>query len=125
MSDFIDLMREHGLVKSFRAMPSGKINAQELECPPLIIWEYQPNDPDFETLLESVINNYGGEIEWVCYKENSKLILSPKVLEEYRREHELGHKPALGYFMENMPDFGVSANEDLSRLVNYLRETLR
>jgi hypothetical protein len=125
MSDFIDLMREHGLVKSFRAMPSGKINVQELECPPLIIWEYQPNDPNFETLLESVISNYGGDIEWICYKENSKFILSPKVLEEYRRKHEIGHKPALGYFMENRPDFGVLANEDLPQLVSYLRETLR
>lgn len=111
-------------MKSFRAMPSGKINAQELECPPLIIWEFQPSVENFESIFERAIDEYDGAIEWGCYKENSKFILSPKVLENYRRDHDLGYKAALGYFMENKPEVGILANDDLSKLVEYLKAVL-
>lgn len=123
--EIIDVLERFFVLEWFRNAVSKVI--EEYNYPPIIVWRYAAESMKSEDIkraeemVMTAVKTFQGNVAWVLYFSGKNWVLLPKQVKEledsgsYRSDSEI-----ITELGESDPDFGVSANNDLPVLAEYI-----
>ena len=121
MYEIIDVLGKIDNFEWFGRSPSSDAKGTDLNYPPTVVWRYKKRNTLLISRIKKTIESFKGKVEWQFYEYGRNMVLIPKRLNEITEDRKLlGNKEAARLLMEEDPEFGQLANNDLKELAKFI-----
>lgn len=123
-TNIIVLLKSLGGLDNARLRPSDIADGEQLDCPPILVWNYIKEDPKVLQLIADAVKDYPWKNRWVLETRRNKWLLYPERIRDVNIELELGPNikdTAIVWLMNNDPGFGQRTNRDLRKFTEYFK----